>query len=122
MLTHSGWIFSSCPGYLALVLEVVDHAPTVTILSPEPGTTFVEGEVARFTGRVRDQESECEEVICVWSSDRDGVLHVQTTCDRPYLAVLEISSLQVGEHVIWLTATDAAGQEGRASVYVTVVP
>lgn len=87
----------------------------VTVVSPAPGSSFVEGEAVHLDGSAVDPE---DGILLgpalVWSSDRDGLLGDG--------APLDVLALSVGIHSLTLSATDSGGVTGSASVSVSVNP
>ncbi|MDP2481461.1 MAG: hypothetical protein Q8W49_13305 [Candidatus Palauibacterales bacterium] len=90
-----------------------NQPPTATITAPSDGAQFLEGEDITFEGSGTDPEDgSLSGTSLVWTSDLDGQLGTSTGFDR--------SDLSVGTHEITLTATDADGAAGSASVSITV--
>jgi hypothetical protein len=88
-------------------------APSVQIAAPEDGTTFQRPEAVFLRGRGSDPEDgELRGAALQWSSDRDGPLGTGNQVVSP--------ELSRGDHVITLTAVDADGMRGTASVTIDV--
>jgi hypothetical protein len=90
-----------------------NQAPAVTITSPTDGADVVVGEMVTFTGSATDPEDGAlTGSALVWTSDLDGAIGTGTTFNR--------DDLSGGVHEITLTATDADGESGSASISVRV--
>jgi hypothetical protein len=84
------------------------NAPTASISSPS-GTYFKEGENITFSGSATDAGgTQLTGSALVWTSNIDGQIGTGET--------LITSALSAGDHVITLTATDAAGAIATASL------
>lgn len=87
--------------------------PSVSISSPSDGETVTEGDAVFFEGSAEDdRDGRLSGSSMTWSSDLDGDLGTGRRVDR--------DDLSLGEHRITLAATDAAGNEGTATVSLTV--
>lgn len=91
----------------------INPAPEVTILTPADGSAFEEGETIVLTGGATDEESGAVEGdALVWTSSEDGEIGRGETVTGP--------ELSPGIHTITLSATDARGAVGTASIRVAV--
>ncbi len=87
--------------------------PVATIDAPLEGAVVTEGQSVMLSGRAMDlEDGELSGAALFWSSSIDGSLGLGN-------AVL-VAQPSLGEHVILLTAIDSAGEQGLASVRVTV--
>lgn len=91
----------------------VNSSPTVTIVSPDPGATRVEGESFTFTASASDAEDGDVSASLEWTSDVDGALGTGASVT---------ATLTLGEHTVTAGATDAQSATGSSSVTVEVVP
>jgi subtilisin len=89
----------------------VNNPPTVSITSPLDRASFAEGAEITFTGTAIDPEDGDITAALVWTSDQDGQLGVGGTVTTP---------LSVNNHTITASVTDTAGQNGSASISITV--
>ena len=88
-------------------------APTAAIQSPQTGQVFPLGAVVSLRGVGSDvEDGSISGAGLAWSSSLDGVLGVGGSISAP--------SLSVGTHVLTLTATDAGGLTGSASVSIRI--
>ena len=91
----------------------VNSPPVVVITGPLDGSILDEGTVITFTGTAQDaDEGALSGAFLVWTSDINGQIGTGTTFD--------ITTLSRGVHVITLTATDASGESGTASITITI--
>jgi myo-inositol-hexaphosphate 3-phosphohydrolase len=96
---------------IAEITVRVNGRPTVTITQPATGATLMGSEPVRLIGRADDAEDGDLSPTMVWTSDRAGTLGTGASLLAP---------LGPGVHKITASARDSAGQEGNASVNVTV--
>lgn len=90
------------------------EAPTVTILAPRDGATLTGGEAVSLSGEaVSAHGVTLTGEALVWTSDQDGALGSGEA--------ITADPLSAGPHRITLTATDADGAIGAASVGVRVL-
>jgi hypothetical protein len=100
----------------ASVSITVENQPPATpaITSPTDGSDHVAGAAVAFAGTAADPEDgPLTGASLVWTSDVDGEIGQGTSFDRADLAI--------GDHVITLTATDAAGASSSASVSISIL-
>ncbi len=92
---------------------VTPNPPQVSISSPKDGSTFNPGEMISFQGRAQDEEDEdIPEEKMVWTYD-----------GNPFGTGSELQAvLPEGTHEVALTAVDSDGQQGSASLSITVIP
>ncbi len=108
-------ILNSCTGgnKWAVPQASSNMSPTAVITGPLAGNISDEGTNVTFTGSAQDPEDDAlTGASLVWTSDRDGQIGTGLT--------FNIAALSRGAHVITLTATDASGATGSASIAVTV--
>ncbi|MDG1805282.1 glycosyl hydrolase [Flavicella sp.] len=99
---------------LVIVSETGNTNPTVTITSPEDGTTFKQGQDIEITTLANDLEAEVVKVEFY-----DGELKLGEDLSAPFEFVFEEAS--VGEHTITAKAIDADGLEGNSEAVVVSV-
>ncbi|MCC5842266.1 MAG: immunoglobulin domain-containing protein [Opitutales bacterium] len=103
-----------------LVFEGALEAPTgaappvTTILSPMSGSAFNAGDPVTFTGSSLQEGALIDPTALIWVSDLDGALGTGTE--------LILNNLSVGEHVIVLTGTNAAGVSSFDSLTLEILP
>jgi myo-inositol-hexaphosphate 3-phosphohydrolase len=97
---------------VAEITVKVNGRPTVTITQPTEGASLLGGEPVRLLGRADDTEDGDLSPTLAWTSDRDGALGTGASL---------LAALTPGTHRITASARDAAGQQGSASVDVTVI-
>ncbi|MDZ7859078.1 MAG: SUMF1/EgtB/PvdO family nonheme iron enzyme [Candidatus Krumholzibacteriota bacterium] len=87
--------------------------PTVNIISPSDGESFVEGATITFTGTGEDFEGNVlPDSALIWTSDIDDTIGTGTSFDN--------DSLSMGDHVITLTGIDTDGRTGSESITIEV--
>jgi hypothetical protein len=92
-----------------------NHAPAATIARPAPDAAFAVGAAVAFEGSGTDAEDgPLTGASLVWTSDRDGEIGTGTS--------FSVTTLSAGTHVVTLTATDASGAHGTATVTIVVNP
>jgi PKD repeat protein len=92
---------------------LANEVPSVTISQPPDAAEFSESETIMFEGAATDSEDgTLTGSSLVWNSSLDGEIGTGISFSS--------SSLTVGDHAITLTATDAQGQEGSATVSIRV--
>ena len=97
----------------------VGSGPDVEILNPLTGEWYNEGVSISFVGTATDDEDDSADLGISWSSDRDGVFSTQRP-DSSGRTALTSNQLDIGPHVITLTATDSDGLSTSASTNITV--
>jgi len=86
-------------------------APSVTIQSPEDGSSFNAGESITFAATVSDEDSGLANSL-IWTSDQDGALGEGATIS---------ATLSTGTHSVTASVTASGGLGGSATVTVTIV-
>ena len=100
----------------ATVNIAVSTAPTAEITAPADASEFFNTELITFTGTGTDvEDGALTGASLVWTSDVDGELGTGVE-----LLDVDASTLTLGAHVITLTATDADGATGEASINITI--
>ena len=94
--------------------------PKVEILDPIDGMHLLEGRELTLRGAVVEYEEDVEDLRLEWSSSLQGPLLQDTVVDGAEVEMLVPSGLEVGEHDIQFTATDAIGSAGMDVVSVVV--
>ena len=99
----------------------VFETPCRSLASPvrkmDPSSTS--GDAVQFEGTVQDKQDDADTLQVVWESSIDGVIDDDPADASGYL-MFNTSLLSGGEHVITLTATDAAGESAVATVELLV--
>ena len=91
----------------------VNASPAVVIESPLAGASFTAEETIELRGSATDPEDGALSGSALrWESSRDGVIGSG--------ALIATDALSLGAHVITLVATDSHGDEGTATVPITV--
>lgn len=99
----------------ATVNVSINHSPQVKISNPAEGSVFKEGESIFLAANVLDFDGGA--LTCIWTSSAAGdVIKNPSNC-----AETKIKWIGAGSRTITLTATDASGLSGKASVTVNVV-
>ena len=94
-------------------ITVVDGPPVVLISAPSLDTVMKLGDPVQFAGSATDfVEGAIPADSLTWTSSIDGALGMGDT--------LTATNLSLGDHVVTLSARDSQGQEGTASVTVSV--
>lgn len=94
-------------------IRVADKPPQVAIIHPDDGMVWTPGTVLILQGSAYDpEEGFLSGAALTWLSDKAGVLGTGTT--------VSLTELANTDHVITLTARDAGGREGSASIVVRV--
>ncbi len=101
-------------GTATVSIEILPNgSPAATISEPTPGASFLVGDAVTFSGSASDPEDGAlTGASLVWASDVDGQIGTG--------ASFTFGELSLGAHTVTLTATDAQGQEGTATVEITV--
>jgi hypothetical protein len=96
---------------LCLVIFLCGCNPKVTILTPQDGDNFAEGQEITFSGKATDSSnSDLPDSALVWTVDG---AEIGTG------ALIKKSDIEQGTHSVKLTATNAAGT-GSAEISITV--
>ena len=111
-VTDSG----NLPGSASISITVnpvpTNTAPTVTIVAPATGATFVRGSSVTFSGSATDAQDGNISSGLSWSSNLDGVIGSG--------ASFSTTALAGGQHVITASVTDTGGLPGSATVSIVV--
>lgn len=87
------------------------NAPSVSILAPTNGATFVAGTPMQFTGRATDGNGDNLTSAILWRSNVDGAIGTGGSFTRV---------LSPGTHTVTATVTNSAGNSDTASITVRV--
>jgi extracellular elastinolytic metalloproteinase len=87
-------------------------APTVSISSPENGSTYTEGDAVSFSGSASDTQDGNLSSSLAWTSSLNGNIGTGPS--------FSLDTLNVGTHLITAAVTDSGGLTGSASVSITV--
>ena len=106
--------FSTAQTQSAAVFSVAKHPPKPLILSPVTGTIAAGSQQLVLEGDASDPEDgRIPATALTWTSDKAGSLGTGRT-------PVDVSKLAEGPHVLTLTAKDADGQTGTATVTMQV--
>jgi chitodextrinase len=97
----------------ASVAIVINTPPLAQLLSPADGSAWFAGQAIPLRGTASDPEQAVPAAALTWASDRDGPLGTGEAVTAP---------LSPGTHRVTLTATDAFGDRGTATLSVLVSP
>jgi len=90
-----------------------NEQPSVTITTPSSGAEFVAGEPVGFRGFATDvEDGALTGASLEWISSIDGPFQTGTS--------VEYDALGLGQHTVWLRATDSQGASDSASVLMIV--
>ncbi|TNF24964.1 MAG: hypothetical protein EP329_23930 [Deltaproteobacteria bacterium] len=95
-------------------------APVVTIVRPSEGALVAAGESVLFTGNVVDDRDPSDALTVVWTTDRATVPLFEGRPSESGNTTFDTDVLEVGEHLITLTATDTEGRSASANLVLTV--
>ncbi|MEZ4657608.1 MAG: CARDB domain-containing protein [Caldilineaceae bacterium] len=94
-------------------VSIPNKAPEAIITNPVNGSTEFAGNLVVLQGSALDlEDGRLDDSVLNWSSDKQGALGT-----GPSVAV---NNLQLGTHVITLTATDSNGNTGSAAVTISI--
>ncbi len=90
-----------------------NKSPNAEILSPESGSTYIEGDSIRFAGIGIDHTKRILPAdSLVWVSDKDGLIGRGTS--------FWVTDLSINPHDVTLTATDKHGRSDTSTVRIYV--
>ena len=90
-----------------------NQRPTVSIISPNDGSTYIEGDSIAFQGEADDPEDgPLSGSSLFWTSSIYGEIGIGQSFDR--------NDLAVGTHIITLKAVDSQGEKAEDSVTITI--
>ncbi|MEC7984965.1 MAG: SUMF1/EgtB/PvdO family nonheme iron enzyme [Myxococcota bacterium] len=100
----------------------VGSAPSISIVSPASGSTHNLGESISFSAQVYDTEDSSGDILVVWTSDVDGVLHNQYASSAGMSSFF--ASLSPGAHHIHAQVQDSSGfsNEQSLSLFINTPP
>lgn len=102
-------------------IGTTNSPPTVVILSPGDGDAFDEGSVIHFQAKVTDSYDPSPEIEVLWSSDRQGDLESVATPDVNGNVLFSTANLEVGVHVVTLTAFDTEEASAQTSINLEII-
>lgn len=103
-------------------VEVVtrpNDAPVVTLSLPDGATSYPSDAYVVFEARVSDTEEAADALALAWTDGAGASVDLDTTVDSAG-GLTGALLLPAGTHVVTLTATDAPGASGSATVTVEV--
>jgi len=105
------------------VLYTIGDAPVLTLVSPEDGDRFDEGEQITFSAEVSDGDDSPNRLEFSWVSDLDGEFSTEGASSSGTAELTE-SGLSAGTHTLVVTATDSDGlyAEDTATFVVNALP
>ena len=114
----AGTVGTSCQGLGGI--KVLENPPAVSILEPQDGAVFDQGETVTFLGIV-DSDFTGGDLIITWSSDADGEFEDLDPPDPDGYVEITTARLSPGPHVITLRAVDANAEQGEDFITVEVL-
>ena len=96
-----------------------NSAPSCQIISPESGSTVVNGDLIIFEATVADVDVSVDQLSIEWSSDKDGDLGV-STANTDGTVNFSVASLSVDNHNIILRVEDELEATCVDSIFVQV--
>ena len=101
-------------------LKIHEEPPTAAVLDPGENDSFVEGLPVAFRVRLDDNDDGFAALDVAWRSDTMGTLRGETSMDGN-VQTFVTTDLELGTHVVTVTATDPDGQVATDDVQVLVV-
>jgi len=96
----------------------VGSGPDIVLVSPASGDLYNEGDAISFEAEITDNQDDSDELSVSWISDIDGEFSTQGA-DSSGVARLS-KALEIGNHVITVSATDTDKLTSTASANITV--
>ncbi|WP_368294140.1 DNRLRE domain-containing protein [Dehalobacter sp. TBBPA1] len=97
-----------------LSIPTNNNAPTVSIIGPVNGASYMSGDAINFSGSASDTEDGNLSASMTWTSSIDGLIGNGSS--------FNVSNLTIGTHTITTTVSDSNGVSSSASVTVSVDP
>lgn len=101
-------------------LKIHEEPPTAAVLDPGENDSFIEGLPVAFRVRLDDNDDGFASLDVAWRSDTMGTLRGDTSMDGN-VQTFVTTDLELGTHVVTVTATDPDGQVANDDVQVLVV-
>lgn len=101
-------------------LKIHEEPPTATVLDPGENDSFVEGLPVAFRVRLDDNDDGFATLDVAWRSNALGTLRGDATFDDN-VQTFVTTDLELGMHLITVTATDPDGQTSSDDVQISVV-
>ncbi len=112
-VTDGGGLTNTTNRPVTVPTGVANQPPVATITAPANGSSFTQGANVSFVGSGADPEDgTLTGASLTWTSSIDGVIGTGTT--------FITNTLSAGTHTIVLTAKDAQGATGAASLIITI--
>ena len=121
-LTTLGLISMVAIGCTDHGLKIHEEPPTATVLSPGDNETFLEGLPITFRAQLDDNDDGVSSLEVAWRSDTMGTLRGEASLSDAGVQEFVTDDLELGSHLITLTATDPDGNSSEDDVAVSVVP
>ena len=102
-------------------IGTTNSPPSVTILSPGDGESFDEDSLIHFQAIVSDSYDSPTELTIIWSTDIQGDLNSTALPDAQGNIMFSTANLEVGNHVVTLTAWDTDQAQEQASLMVEII-
>ena len=111
----------ACDSGTEVKIGTTNSPPSVTMLSPGDGESFNEDSIIHFHAKVSDSYDSPSELTIFWGSDVQGELNSEALLDSLGDLMFSTANLEVGVHVVTLTALDTDGAQTQASVGVEII-
>ena len=111
----------ACDSGTEVKIGTTNSPPSVTMLSPGDGESFNEDSIIHFHAKVSDSYDSPSELTIFWGSDVQGELNSEALPDSLGDLMFSTANLEVGVHVVTLTALDTDGAQTQASVGVEII-
>jgi hypothetical protein len=102
-------------------IGTTNSPPSVTILSPGDGESFDEDSIIHFQAIVSDSYDAPSDLTILWSTDLQGDLNSIALPDSQGNIMFSTANLEVGSHVVTLTAWDSDESQSQASLQLEII-
>ena len=104
---------------VSIVVQGPNEAPICTLISPQDGSVFMQGDLVTLAASVTDINQSSDTLDVHWSSSIDGDLFSGNS-DSAGLSTLDVSDLSLGSHLITFEATDEGALSCAANLTLVV--
>lgn len=101
-------------------IKIHEDPPTAAVLDPGDNDSFIEGLPVAFRVRLDDNDDGFGSLDVAWRSDAIGTLRGDATMEDN-VQTFVTSDLELGLHLVTVTATDPDGQTATDDVHISVV-